>query len=39
MTIAKELERHAGEELKHALTISKQIDYLGRLIISAARPV
>src|SRR4029077_7035658 len=25
MNIAKELEKHAGEELKHALTISKQI--------------
>src|SRR3982074_98439 len=29
MSIAKELEKHAGEELKHALTISKHIDYLG----------
>lgn len=29
MKIASELEVHAGEELKHALTISKQIDYLG----------
>jgi len=29
MTIAKELEVHAGEELAHALTIAKQIDYLG----------
>jgi len=29
MTIAKELEKHAGEELSHALKISKQIDYLG----------
>jgi len=29
MAIAKELEKHAGEELKHALTISKHIDYLG----------
>ena len=29
MNIAKELEKHAGEELKHALTISKHIDYLG----------
>jgi bacterioferritin len=29
MEIAKELEKHAGEELKHALIISKQIDYLG----------
>jgi bacterioferritin len=29
MHIAKELEKHAGEELSHALTIAKQIDYLG----------
>src|ERR1051326_2802169 len=27
--IARELEKHAGEELSHALLISKQIDYLG----------
>jgi len=29
MTIAKELEQHASEELQHALIISRQIDYLG----------
>src|SRR3712207_4965929 len=29
MTIAEELEVHAKEELEHALTIAKQIDYLG----------
>lgn len=29
MSIAKELEKHAEEELSHALIISKQIDYLG----------
>jgi bacterioferritin len=29
MSIAAELEKHAGEELAHALTIAKQIDYLG----------
>jgi bacterioferritin len=29
MSIAKELEQHAGEELSHALKISKHIDYLG----------
>jgi bacterioferritin len=29
MAIAKELEVHAGEELAHALTIAKHIDYLG----------
>jgi bacterioferritin len=27
--IAAELEKHAGEELDHALRIAKQIDYLG----------
>jgi len=29
MAIAKELERHAAEELSHAITIAKHIDYLG----------
>jgi bacterioferritin len=29
MNIAGELEKHAGEELQHALTIAKHIDYLG----------
>lgn len=29
MTIAKELEKHAGEELAHALKVAKHIDYLG----------
>lgn len=29
MTIAKELEVHASEELDHAITIAKHIDYLG----------
>jgi len=29
MNIAKELEKHATEELSHALTLSKHIDYLG----------
>lgn len=29
MAIARELENHAHEELQHALTLSKQIDYLG----------
>jgi bacterioferritin len=29
MNIAKELEVHAQDELAHALTIAKQIDYLG----------
>ena len=29
MAIAKELEKHAAEELKHALIVAKLIDYLG----------
>ena len=29
MDIAKELEKHAGEELEHAIILAKQIDYLG----------
>jgi len=29
MSIAQELQKHAGEELAHALTIARQIDYLG----------
>lgn len=29
MSIARELEVHAAEELSHALIIAKQIDYLG----------
>ena len=29
MSIAKELEKHASQELAHALTVSKHIDYLG----------
>lgn len=29
MMIAKELEKHAQEELSHALIIARQIDYLG----------
>ena len=27
--IARELEKHAAEELSHAITIAKQVDYLG----------
>ena len=29
MAIAKELEKHASEELSHALIVAKLIDYLG----------
>jgi bacterioferritin len=39
MSIAKELEVHAGEELSHALIISKQIDYLGGMPTVAPKPV
>jgi bacterioferritin len=39
MTIAKELEKHAQEELAHALIISKQIDYLGGMPTVAPKPV
>jgi bacterioferritin len=39
MAIAKELESHAGEELAHALTIAKQIDYLGGDLITVPKPV
>src|SRR3990170_5878033 len=39
MTIAKELETHAGEELQHALTISKHIDYLGGMPTATPQPV
>ena len=39
MAIAKELEVHAGEELQHALTISKQIDYLGGMPTVEPKPV
>jgi bacterioferritin len=31
MSIAGQLETHAQQELKHALIISKQIDYLGKM--------
>ena len=39
MGIAKELEVHAGEELAHALTIAKQIDYLGGEITATPKLV
>jgi bacterioferritin len=31
MSIADQLQTHAAEELKHALIISRQIDYLGEM--------
>ncbi|MDB5310106.1 MAG: bfr [Gemmataceae bacterium] len=39
MSIAKELEKHAGEELEHALLIAKQIDYLGGMPTVTPKPV
>ena len=39
MSIAKELEGHAGQELQHALTISEQIDYLGGDPTPTPKPV
>lgn len=39
MAIAEELERHAEEELKHAITIAKQIDYLGGTPTQQSLPV
>ena len=39
MSIAKELEKHAAEELKHALTIAKHIDYLGGMPTNSPQPV
>jgi bacterioferritin len=39
MSIAQQLETHAQEELKHALTISRQIDYLGGMPCVTPKPV
>jgi len=39
MNIAGELELHAKQELQHALTIAKQIDYLGGMPTVTPRPV
>ncbi len=39
MNIAKELEVHAGEELQHAITIAKQIDYLGGMPTNVPKEV
>jgi bacterioferritin len=39
MAIAEELTIHAGQELQHALTIAKQIDYLGGMPTTTALPV
>src|SRR5262249_49759043 len=39
MAIAGELEKHAKEELEHALVIAKQINYLGGMPAVTPRPV
>jgi bacterioferritin len=39
MNIAGELEVHAGQELQHALTIAKHIDYLGGMPTATPKPV
>ncbi|HXD75419.1 MAG TPA: ferritin-like domain-containing protein [Vicinamibacterales bacterium] len=39
MAIAKELEAHAKQELGHAVTIAKQIDYLGGMPNAEPLPV
>jgi bacterioferritin len=39
MNIADQLEVHAQQELKHALTIARQIDYLGKMPTVTPKPV
>jgi bacterioferritin len=39
MSIATELEKHAAEELRHALIVAKLIDYLGGNIGVTPKPV
>jgi bacterioferritin len=39
MSIADQLEEHAKQELKHALIISRQIDYLGKMPTVTPQPV
>lgn len=39
MNIASELEKHAAQELSHAMIIAKQIDYLGGTINTVPKPV
>jgi bacterioferritin len=39
MNIAAELEKHAAEELAHALIIAGQIDYLGGMPLAVPKPV
>jgi bacterioferritin len=39
MNIAAELEKHAAEELSHALIVSNQIDYLNGMPVVTPKPV
>ena len=39
MSIAEQLELHAQQELKHALILSRQIDYLGKMPSVTPKPV
>jgi bacterioferritin len=39
MNIADQLEIHAKQELDHALIISRQIDYLGKMPAVTPKPV
>lgn len=39
MSIAEQLETHAHEELKHALIIARQVDYLGKMPTVVPKPV
>jgi bacterioferritin len=39
MSIADQLALHAKQELDHALIISRQIDYLGKMPIAMPKPV
>src|SRR6201985_2832139 len=39
MNIADQLEVHAQQELEHALIISRQIDYLGKMPTVSPKPV
>jgi bacterioferritin len=39
MNIADQLEKHAHQELEHALIVSRQIDYLGKMPTVTPKPV
>ena len=39
MSIAEQLESHAQQELSHAITIARQIDYLGKMPGVTPKPV